>query len=49
MGIDKLHDFTIASNKEVAGDFCATDLFKVRVSVPIEAVGEELFNVWRAV
>ena len=49
IGIDKLHDLTVAANEEVAGDFGTPDLLKVRMSIPIQAVGEEFFNVWRAV
>jgi hypothetical protein len=49
IGIDKLHDLTIASNKEVAGDFRASDLVKVGVGIPIEAVAEKRFDVGCAI
>lgn len=49
LGVDELHNLTVAPNKEVTGDLNAAQVFEVGVSVPVQAVGKKRFDVWCAV
>jgi hypothetical protein len=46
---DKLQQRTGSANHEMRGNGHAANLFKVRVCVPVQSVGEEGFNFWATV